>query len=223
MRRFSESGGEYYVLREPQIDPLDSGSGGTIETGRFNGINTSWTAMERYMETAEFQLPQDFIYPSALACLGTDPLIRYVPDWSDRPCYQYEMTLPEKTNTIYLKIQNGVSSLPYNTTKRPAVSEDGFNSMLKVEVPEDLDAAIIYNRNGLIYTYSYNGSLMAIEWIDDGTYFCLSHDSYLSWVNWIPRNEEIPEDSILMRLLSLDDAVAMQAWRELKASISLCF
>ena len=221
-----ENGNRIYTVGTMKNDHLNAGSGGPLDPYLLGGIVADWNDFERYAGKENLQLPTGFLYPTAFACLGEDPVIRYVSNQNIPTCYQYILTMWKSPTFDYLdleiniKIQGGVSQLPYNTTALPTEATHGQSSMLKLNVNESTDSVVIYNRNDLLYVYDAQGNLRAIEWIDNGVYFCMSDDAATSWqyfLDYIP--EAMPEDSVLRRLLSLDDAVAMDAWNELKTYI----
>ena len=150
---------------------------------------------------------QNFIYASALKCLGEFSLYYYEPIyWQNE--YEYHLT-DVNSVTLRFEISENQSSV-YTDQERP-VRDALPENMVDMTQTDPTVGAFYYNRNGLQYCYSKTGMLANIQWVDNNIRFQL---------DWSPHNYPMDgEDTIVKRLLSLDDAVAMDAWDELKTYI----
>ena len=149
----------------------------------------------------------NFIYASALKCLGEFSLYYYEPIyWQNE--YEYHLT-DVNSVTLRLEISENQSSV-YTDQERP-VRDALPENMVDMTQTDPTVGAFYYNRNGLQYCYSKTGKLSDIQWVDNNIRFRL----YWSLYDY-PMDSE---DTIVKRLLSLDDTVAMDAWGELKTYI----
>ena len=149
----------------------------------------------------------NFIYASAVKCLGDFSLYYYEPHHRV-DVYEYHLTDANNV-TLRLEISENRSSV-YTEQERP-VRDVLPEDMVDMTQIDSAVGAFYYNRNGLQYCYSKTGKLSDIQWVDNNIRFRL----YWSLYDY-PMNGE---GTIVKRLLSLDDAVAMDAWGELKTYI----
>ena len=182
----------------------------------------SLDAYAEYLKTAE--LPQNFHYASAFEIFGDFERYYRRKDsttgcqYSCDFCYFYEfrdsndwVICVEVHSSTYPPTLNGrrLESIPSGSTSMRCLKWD-FDGM-----------GNDYYRGFLRYRYYPSGNLKKIDWREDNVWIEISTYQHRQ-DNEIYHTEDYPEqgeNTMIQRLLSLDDAVAMDAWDELKTHI----
>jgi hypothetical protein len=165
-----------------------------------------------HMETVEY--PVDHIYYPAIDIFGEFNLYSSPPPESEYFGMHY-FYLVADANGVVLNIS--IQRFEFDSDIEADILTElpsGMESMR--DLPSDLfgDSSYInYSMDGLTYQYRA-GRLRWITWYEDGLYYSVSS-------NFPPTFQypETGEETIFMRLLSVDDGVAMDAWKELKTHI----
>lgn len=149
---------------------------------------------------------ENYVYASALQCLGAFERYYYAPANGGLRHYTYIFT---DENGIQVEVdvyqdQKTIPNLGENIRVLDSVPKDTAD-MRKLVVDSPV---AYYDRNGLLYCYSQNGELHSIKWIDDNVCFSLSGS-----LSSYPMNGA---DTLVKRMLSASDPVAEDAWNDLK-------
>ena len=177
-----------------------------------NEVNAYWDHM------AAVKYPEDHIDYSAIDIFGDFSLYYSpLPESKYFGMHFFYVIIDANNVSMTLRIQR----FPFERSSEPDILTElpnGAQSMRELPFGFELDSdRMDYARNGLTYQYGCIGEfarLSAISWQEDGFYYLVGCNTPLTY-----QYPETGEQTIFMRLLSIDDDVAMEAWDELKTHI----
>lgn len=144
-------------------------------------------------------LPDDLITPDMLAVFGT---FRYFTTATDDCDYRYCLTLGSEY--VFLSINHNTSVDPI----RARITDADIDTTMALLANEKNG---LYVSNNVIYDYN-SGRLTSIEWISNGIGIQL-------WASFEKLSHYLPEDHILMKLVSKSPEVRQEAFDMLPDSL----
>lgn len=162
-----------------------------------------------FLEEAKPKVKPDLIRFSAFDVLGEfDCFVWWGAPEADYSAYYYSLTDPNGVgHSIYIYQKDKEPEFKYTLIDS---LPEGMSSMCDLGQAYDFSPA--YKRNGLQYCYLRDGRLNMLRWEENGFVIHLSGD-------WREYLENAHGDTLVQRLLSLDDAVAAAVSKELKNNI----
>lgn len=163
---------------------------------------------EKYCEIARSELPDDFVYLSALDIFQAE--LDFFHPMQGNTDYSYYFKADRNGCRMVLKISHRKETEESSYTQLSSLPEE-MDSMR--EYTGGLSGNVEYNRDGLIYRY-YEGKLYSLVWEIDQVRFKL-----VDRFDDLYEYPEGGEKTVIDRLLSISEDEAMRAFAEVKTHI----
>ena len=150
-----------------------------------------------------------YIYASALRCLGEFERYYYAPFKSGPNRYYYFLT-DDNGAQIKVEVHLNRQTIPYLEESTPYLETLPQGTANMCAIKTDTRKAD-YDRNGLLYSYTNNGELSSVKWIDNNVCFTLSGD--------LDKYPMDGKDTLVKGMLSVSEQEAQSAWNALKAYV----